>query len=57
VTALELLSDLSTIAIDYSKTKIFRLQEWCLQAQVPGSQRMGLVVDDLSRRVLARAVA
>src|SRR5439155_3634138 len=39
------------------EAKIFRMEEWCLQAADDCLSLHGLVVDDQSRRTLARAIA
>ena len=54
---LDRLFDLTTIAVDDTATKIFQLEEWCLQAADDCLSQRGFVVDDQSRRTLARAVA
>ncbi|MGJ5051143.1 DUF6538 domain-containing protein [Bradyrhizobium oligotrophicum] len=43
--------------LDGPEDKIFRMEEWCLQAADDSLALHGLVVDDQSRRTLARATA
>lgn len=43
--------------LDGPEDKIFRMEQWCLQAADDCLALQGLVVDDQSRRTLARAIA
>jgi hypothetical protein len=51
---LDFLYDLSTIAIDDEAAKVFRMEEWSLQAADDCLAQHGFVVDGQGSRILAR---